>query len=164
MEFPLVVKSKLDWNLYKQFTWLIFWKSKFLRILLIIMELIGLLSLILWMLEQDSQMLACAVFCMVFYPFLLIGMFYLKARNIYYKNPTIQEQEVQISFDEEGFEATTPKGYSHHAYTELTAIYENKALYALMLGKNIGQVIRKEDCSPEVLAWIEQLKGKISKK
>lgn len=164
MDFPLVVKSKLDWNLYKQFAWLLFWKSKFLRILLIVMELIGLLSLIFWMLDQDSHMLACAVFCMVFYPFLLIGMFYLKARNIYHKNPTIQQQEVQISFDEEGFEATTPRGYSHHAYTELVAIQENKVLYALMLGKNFGQVIRKQDCSSDLIGWIEELKATYPKK
>lgn len=163
MDFPLVVKSKLDWNLYKQFAWLIFWKSKFLRILLIAMELIGLLSLIFWMLDQDSQMLACAAFCMV-YPFLLIGMFYLKARNLYRKNPTIQEQEVQVSFEEESFTLATPTSHACYAYTELTAIHENKVLYALMLGKNIGQVIRKEDCSPEVLAWIEELKATYPKK
>lgn len=164
MEFPLNVRAQLDWDLYLKYNWLVFWKSKFVRIFLMTLEVVGFLALIIGIVELDGWMLAGSVFCMVFYPLLLLGIVYLKARNVYRKNPIMHKEEVQVSFDEEGFTLTTPTSHARYAYTELAAIHEHKVFYPLMLGKNFGQVIRKQDCSSDLIGWIEELKATYPKK
>lgn len=163
MDFPLVVKSKLDWNLYKQFAWLRLLKNRLFCWFVLAAGVVGFSGVLIGLYEADWRWQTGGVLMML-YPLLIVALHCLQIRKFYRKNPSMQLEELDIFFEEEGFTAKTPQAQSYHAYTELVAIHENKVLYALMLGKNIGQVIRKEDCSLEVLAWIEELKATYPKK
>ena len=81
-------------------------------------------------------------------------------KEIYNSNKVIQEIESEISFYEDCFEQTNSLGTSKITYDKIYRILENDTNLYIMISKNQGYIIIKENCSQELIDFIKNLTPK----
>ena len=78
-------------------------------------------------------------------------------KEIYNSNKVIQDVESEISFYEDCFEQTNSLGTSKITYDKIYRILENDTNLYIMISKNQGYIIIKENCSVELIDFIKNL-------
>ena len=82
-------------------------------------------------------------------------------KKAYYSNKTIDSEISDYKFYETEFTETDSHGSVTFPYTDLSQIIETKTNFYLMISKQQGYLIKKENCSTELIAFLSELKNKI---
>lgn len=83
-------------------------------------------------------------------------------KKAYYSNKTIDNEISDYKFYETEFTETDSHGSTTFPYTDLTRIIETKTNFYLMISNQQGYLIKKDNCSPELIAFLSELKNKIN--
>ncbi len=83
------------------------------------------------------------------------------AKKAYYSNKTLDKNISNYEFFEDKIKETDLHSINTHKYSELTKIIETKTNFYLMIDNARGYIIVKDNCSPELIAFLSELKNKI---
>lgn len=82
------------------------------------------------------------------------------AKKAYNSNKFIDKEISTYNFFENEFTETTSHNHSKCAYSELNQIIETKTNFYLMLSDVQGFLITKNNCSPELIEFLQGVKAK----
>lgn len=146
MEPLFKTKTKCTEEQYKKFLKAVL-KEQHLGISIFILELLFLLASILW--KNLICLLVVILVPMFFYIF-----FKEEIKKEFNSNKAIQNVESEFAFYEEYFEEKTEYGEAKVEYKMLYKVIETKDNVYLMLGKNQGYILIKENMPKGLLEFI----------
>lgn len=91
-------------------------------------------------------------------PLVLVYVSKRQCKKVYNANPELQERHSVMSFYEDHLQET-----SHHQsvdipYTSIAHVVETKTHFYLMTANNQGMIIVKQNCSPDLIRFLQELK------
>lgn len=98
------------------------------------------------------------------YIVLLILMIWFGGKSEWKSNKIMHNKTVVYHFFEDNMEISTENGKVKINYDDLHKIIETKTNFYLMDSLNAGKLILKDNCSPELRAFIQQLMIKVNVK
>lgn len=103
--------------------------------------------------------LAIALF--VSYIFVLLAAL-LGIKKTYESNKAMKRNPVStVYFYNEHLTETNSKGVVNLAYADIYKIVETKTNFYIMLAKNNGIIIVKQNCTPELIIFLQNLKNTV---
>ena len=136
---------------------------KALVIFLVVYEVLGLLMIILnILLGQVAEVFGYVMPCLIL-PLLFFFMVRMRVVDSYNKTPGIQGERKYI-FDDKMIVTETQRGSSFVRYEELTRVIETNTHFYLKPGPQLIMIIKKENCSNELLSFLSDLKNQVNKK
>ncbi len=93
------------------------------------------------------------------YPILFLITRNMGVKRVFNSNKVLQNAVVEFKFYEDHFEETNPSGTSNITYDKLNEIIETKTNFYLMIAKNQGYIVIKQN-APEGLIELIQSKKK----
>ena len=126
----------------------------------IMLAAIILLDAVLALLKKDwaginTAIIIAVAFIAVYFPFSLDK----KVKDTYNSNKTITKTVARIEFFEDGFAEATDHSTYNFKYSDLNSVIETQTNFYLMIAKNQGVIIVKENCSAELIEFIQKLKN-----
>lgn len=83
------------------------------------------------------------------------------AKKLYYSNKMLQKNGLfTFDFYNDHFEAKTRNSFERVDYSDIARVIESKTNFYIMISLNQGYMIVKNNCSPELIAFITGLKNK----
>lgn len=79
-------------------------------------------------------------------------------KQLYKSNHALQGQISTFRFYRGHFEQDNALGHTSIPYDKLVEIVETKTNFYLMIDKNQGMILVKDNCSPELIAFVQNLK------
>ena len=122
---------------YKKFTWALLLKKRTI-ITFVIFEILFLFFA--WTLESVFYLLFALL-----YPILIWLLQCRQIKKIFKSNKVIQNEEVTFEFYDTYFTEEYPRGNSRLEYNKLYKIVETKTNFYLMIAKNQGYILVKEN-------------------
>ena len=83
------------------------------------------------------------------------------AKKAYYSNKTLDKNISNYEFFKDELKETNLHSVNVHKYSELTKIIETKTNFYLMISNQQGYLIKNDNCSPELITFLSELKNKI---
>ena len=83
-------------------------------------------------------------------------------KKAYYANRAFQDADLTYSFYPDRIETRNVLGFTTISYDQLYRVIETKQNFYLMISQNQGMIIVKQNCSPELLSFLQQLHTKAS--
>ena len=151
--FIAKTKTKIDYKEYRKFSvaMMFLGKNKFRMIF------IALLVLAMIMINYFlTDLRTTAVFAVVYVALVLLVISVRIRKN--YKSDKRIEKEREFIFYEDRLETKVGEGGGEFLYEELTDIFETKTNFYLMIPTGQGIIIKKENCPPELIEFIRNLK------
>ena len=126
----------------------------------IMLAAIILLDAVLALLKKDwaginTAIIIAVAFIAVYFPFSLDK----KVKDTYNSNKTITKTVAKIEFFEDGFTEATDHSTYNFKYSDLNSVIETQTNFYLMIAKNQGVIIVKENCSAELIEFVQKLKN-----
>ena len=81
-------------------------------------------------------------------------------KKSYAANKAVQESESVFSFYSDHLEQDNALGHLTLEYSKIYRILETGTNFYIMVSKNQGFIIIKENCSPELIGFLQKLKNK----
>ena len=82
-------------------------------------------------------------------------------KKSYYSNKNLQEAELTISFYDNYLEQANEIGCTKFKYDNIYKIIETKTNFYVMTASNQGIIIVKQNCSPDLIAFIKNIMIKV---
>lgn len=92
------------------------------------------------------------------YPVFMISRVNTYIKDGFRSTTTMRNTRSRISFKEDHLESVNNIGKSRLAYGDITRILENNTRYYIFGPDTISYIIKKENCSPELLKKLAELK------
>jgi len=152
MEPLFVTKTKYTFEEYKRFCNIVNNRESKLKVKLIVAELILLLAALIL---QNAFLF---VFVVIYPPILwLVQKGIIK--KTYESNQLFKDMELEFAFYDSYFLEKSVYGETKVEYSYLYKVLESDTNFYLMIAKNQGYIILKENCSEELKMFIAELKG-----
>lgn len=97
------------------------------------------------------------------FPFILTANFRSSVKRTYNSNALLRGAVCTFRFYEEHMAGDDPTGHAEYTYDKLFSIVETKTNFYIMISENQGSIVIKENCSPEMIAFIQEIKQKYGK-
>ena len=81
-----------------------------------------------------------------------------QVKKAFFSNKMAQNVSFHFDFHEDYVEGTSPQGKSLVKYEQLYKIHETKSHFYLMSSRIAGSIIRKQNCSPELITFLQSVK------
>lgn len=101
-------------------------------------------------------LLVCAILFPIIFYFTLRG----NVKRSYISNLSIQNLQIEYTFFKDNFTCHSKLGDIKIEYRNVYRILETKTNFYFMLSQNQGMILKKENCSEELMALIQNLKKK----
>ena len=151
MEPLFVTKTKYTFEEYKKFCNIVNNRESKLKVKLIVAELILLLAALI------LQNVFLIVFVVIYPPILWLVQKRIIKKN-YESNALLKDAELKFEFYDSYFLEKSKLGESRVEYSYLYKVLENDTNFYLMIAKNQGYIILKENCSEELIKFITELR------
>ena len=96
----------------------------------------------------------------IIYPILFIVAKNIGAKRVYNSNKIIQNAKITFKFYEDHFEQFHESGDSNIPYEKLNKIIETKTNFYLMIAKNQGYILTKENMPDGLEEFLKEIKQK----
>ena len=104
-----------------------------------------------------DALISCAIMIVVFFLLnFLINEF--RIRGMFKSNKIIQNAVEKYNFYAECLKIEGKSGTANIRYEDFYKILETKTNFYLMIAKNQGYILSKENCSPELISFLRNLK------
>lgn len=151
MELHLTAQSIMDEETYYRFSLYVLKQSAYYKFIVVPLQMILLGAAIVFAFRGRYPLILLAVVA-----FLVPVLFWKPIiRNRYYKNPMMVDLIQKFTFQEDHFEVRTKQVVASHTYEEVLDLILDTDLFYLMLGKNMGYVLKSQDCSKELLDFLK---------
>ena len=141
---------------YKRFN-----KKLTLNKLLLIILIILLLTVVLTLLSKNSVYLIMMLLYIIVICILFPMMINRNLKKVFYADKHLQKNGLRTYyFYESYFEERTNNSYTKFDYDCIHSIVESKTNFYIMKAPNQAYIIVKNNCSPERIAFIANLKNK----
>ena len=151
MEPLFVTKTKYTFEEYKKFCNIVNNRESKLKVKLIVAELILLLAALI------LQNVFLIVFVVIYPPILWLVQKRI-IKKTYESNALLKDAELKFEFYDSYFLEKSKLGESRVEYSYLYKVLENDTNFYLMIAKNQGYIILKENCSEELIKFITELR------
>ena len=151
--FIAKTKTKIDYKEYRKFSVAMMFvgKNRF-KMLFIVLFLFAMLTVCYFLTDLKT-----ALFCAVLYAVLFPWGISSRIKKTY-KSDKRLEKEREFIFYQDRLETRVGEGGGEFLYEELTDIIETKTNFYLMIPTGQGIIIKKENCPPELIEFIRNLK------
>lgn len=113
------------------------------------------LGLLSW---ADSRTMACVyVVAALLFPFLLQFSMDRRLKKAYASNQSLQGMHYELRFYADHLETSGSIGFSTLPYAKLYRILETETNFYLLVSRNQGVVLQKENCTPELIQFVRGL-------
>jgi len=148
---------------YTKFNMEVMKTQKKIKILNIILTILSILIGALNYYANKSIILSFIVASIPIISVFIIVPFCVKKeiKKVYYSNQTLDKNISNYEFFENGIKETDLHSINSYKYSELTKIIETKTNFYLMIDNAQGYIIVKNNCSPELISFLSELKNKI---
>lgn len=150
MECLFQTTTKYTYEEYKKFNFALL-KRRHVIPLIILAEILILVGGIL------SQYNFLIIFA-VLYPFIFAWSLFHGIKKVYNSNKVTQDEEIKFEFYEDHFEEKHESGNANITYDKLNEIIETKTNFYLMIAKNQGFMLLKENMPEGLEEFIHHLK------
>ena len=136
--------------------------KRFIRTMILFMAAVMILVVLCFLTNSDSigfGFLVGGLLC----PFIITFNFRRSVKRTFNSNALIRDAECTISFYEAHMAGDDPAGHAEYTYDKLHSIIETKTNFYLMIAENQGSVVVKDNCTPELIKFIQELKRKYNK-
>lgn len=141
--------TECTWEVYRRFSRDIMFRRR--KIHLLILVFMACTCAAGWMLSEPFfYLLALCV------PGIFLLAVFGEAKKAYRSNRLMQNAVIEYEFYEDFFVVHSDTGTSKIEYEKLYRIVETKKSLYPMIGRNQGYIIRKEDCSGELLTFLKE--------
>lgn len=79
-------------------------------------------------------------------------------RKIWNSNKLMQNDEVEIIFDDSGWSTVNERGTYHYKYDDIYKIAETKTNIYIFISINMATILVKDNCSEEMIDFVRKLK------
>ncbi len=163
MEPLFTTKTPYTMEEFMRFSEQIGLKSKrFVRTRLMLFTAIILLALVALLNRSYGMAIGFAIGGVLF-PFILVSSFRSNVRRTYNSNALIRDAVCTLSFYEQHMAGDDPTGHAEYSYEKLYGIVETDTNFYIMISENQGSIVMKQNCTPELIAFIQELKQKYGK-
>jgi hypothetical protein len=156
MEPLFTTETAYTFEEFKKFNYKVMQKSVILiysMLAAIVILVIGKSFFIDWS-YIDTALIVAVIFIAAYFPFSLNK----KLKDTYNSNKVMTKTVARFDFFEDGFSEITENATGNFKYADLNKIIETQTNFYLMLAKNAGAIIVKENCSEELIEFIRNLK------
>ena len=98
---------------------------------------------------------------MVLFPFIQNAQIKRRVKQAWKTNRTIQNLKTHLTFYDDGYVGTNTAETLEVRYDKLWRIYETPTNLYLMLGETQGTNVIKANCTPELIAFLQEKKAAI---
>lgn len=168
MEVLFTTQTAYTYEEYKRFNYAVMKVKRMLWLLAACVILFGLFIFFNFVLMPRHEqlfyfltvLLACLIlFAVILFAVILSAAVLISIKITYRSNKHMQNNVVAtMHFYGDSLEEETPSGKVSVKYAELSKIIETKTNFYLMLAKNQGIIIVKQNCSPELIDFLQELK------
>jgi len=151
MEPLFVTKTKYTFEEYKKFCNIVNNREGKLKLKLVVAELILLIAAFI------LQNLFLFVFVLVYPPILWLVQKGI-VKKTYESNQLFKDMELEFAFYDSYFLEKSVHGETKVEYAYLYKVLETETNFYLMIAKNQGYIILKENCSEELVKFIAGLR------
>lgn len=156
MEPLFKTSTKFTLKEYEKFNYAILKKRHVVPILIIVIFLLILAGII-------GESLFLVMFGII-YPFILFLIQKINVKKVYNSNKLIQDTDVSYEFFEDHFEQKHESGNATIPYDKLNEVIETKTNFYLMIAKNQGYMLLKENMPEGLQEFLVNIKNKINQK
>lgn len=149
-------QTKYTFDEYKKYNRLMLYKVRRVNKTIIMFEII---LLVLAVVIRDLTYVAGALLV----PLIFKLMFYLQEKHAYQKNPQLHDMVMTHRFYEDHIEQESKLGVVTIYHYQIRDVMETSTNYYLLTANNGTIMIVKENCSPQLLEYLEELKDKKSR-
>lgn len=79
-------------------------------------------------------------------------------KKAFMSSKMVQDVSFHFDFHEDYVEGLSPQGKSLVKYAQLYKIHETKSHFYLMSSRIAGSIIKKQNCSPELITFLQRIK------
>ena len=158
MKLLFETKSEYTYDEYPKFSRTV--QNKVQRLWLLQLAMVAAFLVLAWLgwkkgstVEAIAGIIVAVLIPVIFY---LVNSWVIK--RLYQSNHALQGQVSTFRFYRDHFEQDNALGHTSIPYDELTEIVETKTNFYLMVDKNQGMILIKENCTPELTAFVQNLK------
>lgn len=163
MEPLFTTKTPYTMEEFMRFSEQIGLKSKrFVRTRLMLFTAIILLAVVALLNRSYGMAIGFAIGGVLF-PFVLVSSFRSNVRRTYNSNALIRDAVCTLSFYEQHMAGDDPTGHAEYTYDKLYSIVETDTNFYIMISENQGSIVIKQNCTPELISFIQELKQKYGK-
>ena len=155
--FPKKTTTLVTQEVYERYSWAVLLGRKRLYISLLLFECGFLLFAFSQFLDRDMVMMAFFLSLMIIVPLALFLGYRDQIKRTYQKNPVLHDLEHHYTFWEDCLEVETRNGTAKYHYSEIVKVIETKEAFYIMVGETMGLLLDKSQCSPDLIALIEEL-------
>jgi hypothetical protein len=148
---------------YKKFNWCVHSRFKFTIAFMSLTGLMFVMSFFSSLFFSKRLAAAFFVFVVLYYGAVVGLIININGKKTYNSNPLIHEARTTFYFYHDHFEYFNSYGHTSLLYTNIYEIYETKTNFYIMLSKNQGLIIIKNNCQPEHIAFIQNVKKQLNK-
>lgn len=111
-------------------------------------------------LERALSVSMILIFTAILFPTFILFSFYQMAKSTYQSNKVAQNLEITFTFQEDAFSFQSKSDTGTIAYEDLFRILETKTNFYLMIARNQGYILVKENCSDSLIHFLQTLSSK----
>ena len=165
MEPLFTTQTAYTYEEYKKFNFSVM-KIKKMAVLFAVTIILYLLVILGWIFIPNNSMSDNFIYIigiLILVEIILVIFIPINIKSTYRSNKTMMNgSDVKIDFYNDHFEEASIKGTAKVDYKDLYKIIETKTHFYLMLAKNQGGIIIKQNCTPELIAFLQELKKKVN--
>jgi len=156
MEKLYETKTKYTFEEYKKFNYAISTSISKMPIKVIIIEVLFLLIAYMYM-EQSLHTTLVSVLCAIIFPIMIFMTINSNIKKTYNSNKTMRDMDVEFEFYKDYCLYKCEIGENKIEYKNLYKVIETKSNFYLMIAKNQGIILKKDNCSQELQDFIKKL-------
>ena len=136
--------------------------KRFIKTRVMLMIAIFLLALVALLNHSYGMAIGFAIGGVLF-PFILVSSFRSNVRRAYFSNAHLRDAVCTLSFFESHTSGDDPTGHAEYSYDKLYSIVETDTNFYIMISENQGSIVIKQNCTPELIAFLQEIKQKYGK-
>ena len=149
--------TKYNYEEYKKFNYAITSSINKMPVKIVVIMLLFILMAYMYM-SRSIHVSLIMLICSIIFPVFLILTIKSNIKRTYSSNKSMQDMDVNFEFYDEYFMYKCKIGDSKIEYKDLYKILETKTNIYLMIAKNQGVILKKENCSEDLIDFIRKMK------
>lgn len=132
-----------------------------LRISLLVFTILLIYLIVTAFIENDINFGILLIIILILFPILLLKIMKTINKKVYDSHPSWNNTEYKIMFYENYLEQTNENFNPYKLeYKDINCILETKTNFYFMVTSNQGVIIVKNNCSPKLISFLQELKNK----
>lgn len=135
-------------------------KTRFILLAILLLLFIGIMAAyyLLHLISAATLFLSVFLAALIFAVF--IALVSKTIKDTYYSNRSLLKSPVvSVNFYEDRLESDNKQQFSKYDYEDIFKILETKTNFYIMVSANTGIIIVKQNCSQELISFIQKLKN-----